>query len=252
MRKIKDINIIAIIPARGGSKGIPKKNIIDFCGRPLISWTIEEAQRCKYIKDIYVSSDDNEILKIAKEEGAKIIKRPIKLATDTSSAEEALQHAIVYIERVEKKDIELVVFLQVTSPLRTSQDIDKSIEMFLSKEVDSLFSATEMQDFCIWQKKARRLVSLTYDYKNRGRRQDRPPLYLENGSIYIFKPNILKEYNNRLGGKIAMYLMDYWKSYEIDKVPDLEVCKYFMKNRILNKVFRVGKSHISNKMSASA
>jgi len=232
-------NIIAIIPARGGSKGIPKKNIINFCEKPLLAWTIEQALRSRLIKDVYVSSDADNILNISKNCGAKIIKRPKVLALDNSSSEEALRHAITFIERSTGEKIDTVVFLQATSPLRTTKDIDSAIKFFISKKADSLFSAAILENFCVWKYCNNKLRSLTYDYQDRGRRQDRQPLYLENGSIYIFKPEVLNKYNNRLGGKIAIYTMDYWKSYEIDTVKDIEICEYFMRNKILKNQSRI-------------
>ncbi len=234
MMKIKNKEIIAIIPARGNSKEIPKKNVIDFCGKPLIVWSIEQALGSRYIQEVYVSSDNREILEISKKSGAKAIKRPKKLAMDTSPSEEALLHAVNYIQKSTRKMIDIVVFLQASSPLRTSKDIDTAIELLISKRADCLFSAAILEDFCIWQRKKNNYRSMSFDYKNRGRRQDRPKLYLENGSIYIFKPKILEKYNNRFGGKMAISIMDYWKSYEIDKPEDVEVCEYFMQ-KLLNK-----------------
>jgi len=233
------LNIIAIIPARGGSKGIPKRNIISFCGKPLLAWTIEQALGSRLTKDVYVSSDADDILSISKRCGAEIIRRPKRLALDNSSSEEALKHAITFVERNTGEQIGIVVFLQATSPIRTSEDIDNAIKLFISKKADSLFSAAILEDFCIWKYRNNKLVSLTYDYQNRGKRQDRQPLYLESGSMYIFKPEVLKKYNNRLGGKIVMYIMDYWKSYEIDTVKDIEICEYFMRNKILKKQPRI-------------
>jgi len=230
---MKDKNIITIIPARGGSKGIPKKNIIDFCGKPLISWTIGQASNSKYIKDVYVTTDDKEISDLSQRYGAKIIRRPAELATDTSSSEEALLHAIFEIEK--HQNIDAVVFLQLTSPLREDDDIDKALEKFFLENADSLFSASTLEDFCMWKIADGKMESITFDYKNRGRRQDRKPYYLENGSIYIFKPEILRQFNNRLGGAISIHSMPFWKSYEIDSIEDLEICKYFMLNKILKK-----------------
>jgi N-acylneuraminate cytidylyltransferase len=224
---------IAIIPARGGSKSIPGKNIVNFCGRPLIAWSIKQAKASKYIEDVYVTSDDREILSISRNYGAQIINRPKRLATDTSGAEETLLHAIKSIREAKREDIDIVVFLQPTSPLRTSKDIDKAIELFRLKKADSLFSAALLEDFCVWKAEGDKLLSVTYDYQKRGRRQDRKPYYLENGSIYIFKPQVLRKYNNRLGDKIVIYTMPFWQSYEIDNLEDLEICKYFMKNKIL-------------------
>ena len=232
----KNKTIVAIILARGGSKSIPKKNIIDFCGKPLIAWTIEQTLQSKHIKEVYVSTEDKEIVDVSRKYGVRIIWRPAELATDTSSSESAILHAISEIGK--SKKIDLVVFLQATSPLREENDIDNAIEKFISEQADSLFSASVLEDFCIWESINNELKSITFDYKNRGRRQDRKPYYLENGSIYIFKPEILEQYNNRLGGKIALYLMPLWKSYEIDSIEDIEICEYYMRNKILNKKFR--------------
>lgn len=227
------MEIICIIPARGGSKSIPQKNIIAFCGKPLIAWSIEQALDSKYVDKVYVTTDDKKIGEISEKYGAKVIWRPAELATDTSSSEDALLHAISIIET--QTNIDAVLFLQATSPVRESKDIDEAIEKFLSENADSLFSAAILEDFCVWKLEDNDLKSVTYDYKNRGRRQDREPYYLENGSIYIFKVDTIKKYHNRLGGKIVFYPMPLWKSYEIDTYEDMELCEYYMKNRILYK-----------------
>ncbi|MBP7055361.1 MAG: acylneuraminate cytidylyltransferase family protein [Candidatus Omnitrophica bacterium] len=227
--------IVAVIPARGGSKGIPGKNIIDFCGKPLIAWSIEQALGSALIERVYVSSDDAEICKISEYYGATAIKRPASLATASASTEGALSHAVRSVEDSSGKSIDAVVFLQATSPLRVTIDINSAIDLFVSKKADSLFSGSLLDDFCVWERKGRRLNSLTYDYKNRGRRQEREPLFLENGSIYIFKPSVIRRYNNRLGGRIVFYPMPFWKSYEIDKSEDVEICEYYMRKNILRK-----------------
>jgi len=221
-------NIIAIIPARGSSKEIPNKNIIDFCGKPLLSWSILHALKSNFVDDVYVSSDDENILDVAADFGAKKIKRPPGISTDTATSESAILHAIKQIESTSAA-IDLIVFLQATSPLRTSEDIDTALKSFHESGSDSLFSMSELDDICIWQNRNHELKGMTYDPFNRGRRQDRKPYYLENGSIYIFKPEIIKKCNNRLGGKISMYKMPFWKSYEIDKIEDIEICEYFFK-----------------------
>lgn len=227
------MSIIAIIPARGGSKGIPKKNTIDFYGQPLISRSIQQAKAAQHIKEVYVSTDDKEIAEVSENYGAKIIWRPAELATDTSSSEDALLHAVDQIEK--QGGIDLVVFLQATSPLRDPEDIDGAIDKLITEGADSLFSAALLDDFCLWEFKDDKLRGLTFDPHNRGRRQDRKPLFLENGSIYVFRPEILRSYNNRLGGKIAIYEMPFWKSYEIDTVDQIEVCEYYFNRNLLNR-----------------
>lgn len=226
-------NIVAIIPARGGSKSIPEKNIIDFCGKPLIAWSIIQARESKYIQQVFVTTDNEKIGKVSREYGAFIIDRPEELASDASSSEDALLHAMSEIEK--QHDFESVLFLQATSPLRESSDIDMAIEMFHSKKADSLFSASLYKDLCLWKDNANNMESITYDFRDRKRRQDRNPYYLENGSIYIFKTHIIKQDNNRLGGKIIHYDMPVWKSHEIDDVEDVEICSYYMQRVIKNK-----------------
>jgi len=232
---MRNKNIIAIILARGGSKGIPKKNVMSFCGKPLIAWTISQALASRHVNSVYVSSDDKEILNVAARFGAHGIDRPRRLATDTASSDAALAHALETVERKSGKKTDLIVFLQATSPLRAAHDLDNAVETLIAQKADSLFSASLLDDYCIWRKSGRKLGSLTYDYKKRGRRQDRKPLYLENGSIYVFKPSVLNKFNNRLGGRIAISIMEYWKSYEIDRVEDIEICEYFMKKNILKR-----------------
>jgi CMP-N,N'-diacetyllegionaminic acid synthase len=227
------MKIVAIILARGGSKGIPKKNIINFCGKPLISWSINQAKNSKYISSIWVSSDNDEILKIAENENVGIIKRPKKISTDKSSSEIGWIHAINEIEKNEK--IDLVIGLQATSPIRESNDLDKAIKKFKKKNADSMFSCSKLDDFFLWEKKKIRYSSLNYNYKNRKRRQEVKEQYLENGSFYIFKPEIIKQIKNRLGGKIEIIELEFWKSFEIDSVKSLKFCEILMKNYLIEK-----------------
>ena len=223
-----------IIPARAGSKGIIGKNIIEFCGKPLLAWSIEQALRSKNVSNVYVSTDGEEIGKTAEKYGARVIWRPEELATDTASSEDAIMHAIKKIE--DRENFSNVVFLQATSPLRRKDDIDNAIIEFYSKSLDSLFSVALLEDYCIWKKDKDTINSLTYDYNNRGRRQDREPLYLENGSIYIFSKELFYSKKNRIGGKIGTYEMPFDLSYEIDSERDIKICEFFMKELIIKKI----------------
>jgi len=233
---MKKHNTIALIPARGGSKSIPGKNLVDFCGRPLLYWTIAQAQASRFIRQVFVTSDSEEILDFSRCLGAGAIKRPLEFASDEASSESALSHAISFLEAACVPDIGQVVFLQATSPLRENKDIDEALGLFNSKKADSLFSGSVVDDCCLWKNSGAKLKSITYDYRNRGRRQEREPYLLENGSIYIFKPAVLRKFKNRLGGKIVFYPMPPWKSFEIDKKEDMDICAFFMKNNILKKV----------------
>jgi len=228
----KNKRIIAIIPARGGSKGIPKKNIVDFCGKPLITWSIRHAKKSKKIDTVYVSTDDKDIASMSEQYGAKVIWRPKEISGDLSLSEDALKHVLNEISKNNPNKIDYVVFLQATSPLRETKDIDNAINKIISENADSLFSGAELGDFYIWKRIGDRLESLNYNYKNRKMRQDFGKQFVENGSIYVFKPEILFKYNNRLEGKIAISEMEFWKSFEIDNLDDLKLCEELFKIKI--------------------
>ena len=224
-----------IILARGGSKGIPNKNIITFCGKPLIYWTIKQAKDSKIFKYIWVSSDSEKILKIVKRYGVRTIKRPKKFSTDNSSSEDAWEHSIKYIYNNNIK-IDLVFSPQVTSPIRTKYDIIKSIKLFKKEKYDSMFSANIYSALTLWNEKNKNLRSLNYDYKKRTIRQKNDIQYIENGSFYIFLPSTILKYKNRFGKNIGYYKMEIWKLLEIDDHEQLELCKIIMKNYILKNV----------------
>lgn len=217
--------MVTIIPARGGSKGLPGKNLRTFCGKPLLAWSILQAP-----KPVYVSSDNVEILLVAEAYGAIPIKRPDELATDEASSESALAHVLACIDEPQE-----IIFLPPTAPLRYSHDIIRALQIFRKSGADSLFSSCELQDFCGWTEQDGQLRGLTFDPMNRGRRQDRKPIYLENGSIYIFKPKLLQDTGNRLGGKIVRYPMQFWQSFEIDDQETFDLCEWYFKRHGLDQ-----------------
>ena len=227
-------NIIAIILARGGSKGIPGKNIIDFCGKPLIVWTIEQLKQSRGINSIWVSSDSEKILSVSQTCGAEIIHRPAEISSDAATSESGWLHALDYIEN-KVGCVDLVVAPQVTSPLREPADIERGLRDFQAQKCDSMFSCSIVEDLFFWGKMPDgKLKSINYDYKNRKRRQDIFKQYIENGSFYLFKPWVLREYNNRFGGKIGMTEMEFWKMFQIDSMEDLRMCEALMKVFLLS------------------
>ncbi len=155
--------IIGIIPARGGSKGIPGKNIKELAGKPLIAYTIEQAKESKYLDEIYVSTENLEIAKISEKYGAKVIERPMELATDTATSESVLFHF------AKKVNFDILVFFQCTSPLRYSHQIDEAIEKFIKEDADSLLTGC-INDRFLWDNYGK---SINHDFRNRPRRQDR-------------------------------------------------------------------------------
>ena len=225
---------VAIIPARGGSKGIPKKNLKKFCGKPLLVWTINQALKTKSIDSVWVSSDSVEILKVSKKAGANVIVRPKYLSADTTTSESAWLHALDHIEK-KTKAVDIVIGLQATNPIRESSDITNAIAKFQQTHADSLFTGSDIGNYFIWKKINKKLSSLNYNYKKRPRRQDFQEQFVENGSIYVFKPKILRKFNNRLGGKIEISLMENWKSFDIDTLDDFKLCETLMKRYLLRK-----------------
>lgn len=227
------IKVPVIIPARSGSKGIKKKNLIDFCGMPLLAWSIKQAANSECVSNVYVSTDGADIADVAVKYGAIVINRPKEISGDMASSESALLHAITEIEKNE--EFEDVIFLQATSPLREKTDIDNAYKVFVKDGYDSLFSMAVMDDYTLWSgQPGSEMRSISFDYHNRGRRQDREPVYLENGSIYIFKKSLIQKSNNRIGGRIGMYEMPFDHSFEIDSESEVEICEYYMK-KILEK-----------------
>ena len=227
------MNIAAIILARGGSKGIPNKNIIDFCGKPLIEWTINNCKDAG-IDNIYISSDSKVILDLGKELNCHTILRPFEFSRDNASSESAWGHSLKVLAK-ENVSVDWVVAPQVTSPLRTPKDIKNGLKIAKNGPYDSLFSSSPMEDLFYWEKSNGILQSVNYDWRNRQRRQDLASKYIENGSFYLFKPNVLLENNNRFGNNIGMVEMEFWKMFEIDNDLDLKMCSALMKEFIIKK-----------------
>ena len=215
---------LAIIPARGGSKRLPRKNVLDLCGKPLIAYTIEAALKSKYINKVIVSSDDEEILNISSNFGADIIKRPDELASDTATTFDAIKHTINNLEKYD-----YIVLLQPTSPLRNENQIDEAIELLEEKQADAIVSVCEMDHSPLWSN------TLPKDGNMRGflreeilnkRSQDLEKYYRLNGAIYICKTDKLLENKSFfLKDNIFAYIMDRKSSIDIDEEIDFEIAK---------------------------
>ena len=221
--------ILAIIPARGGSKGIPRKNIRLLAGKPLIAYSIEAARQSRKVDRVIVSTEDTEIAKIAERYGAEVIKRPQDLAKDDTPTESVIEHVLYHLEKTEGYYPSYVMLLQPTSPLREPSDIDCALKKMMDENADSLLSVCENDHF-LWSKET--ITPLNYDYTNRPRRQEKEWELLENGSIYITKTEIFLKEKNRLGGKITTYMMPKWKSFEIDELFDFQLVEYIMTHKL--------------------
>jgi CMP-N,N'-diacetyllegionaminic acid synthase len=222
------MHTIAVIPARGGSKGLKNKNIYPVAGKPLLAWTIQQALTSRSIDRVFVTTDDQEIASVAREYGAEVIERPEEFSGDKATSESAILHAAGVIESEYGLSIKTLVFLQATSPLRKPGDIDRAVEIFLRDEADSLISVTKADDLTIWESREGRWASVNFDYLNRGMRQDRPAQFIENGSIYIFTPETLKTFNNRIGARLTAYEMEFWQTWEIDTIEEIDLIEYYL------------------------
>ena len=225
---------VAIILARGGSKEILDKNIIDFCGKPLLAWTIEHC-RDGGVDSVYVSSDSDKILEVGEKFGAVSINRPKEISGDTATSESGWLHALEVIEE-KTTNLDWILAPQVTSPLRSTDDIRNGLEIANSGKYDSLFSCSIAEDLFFWEESSGNLDSVNYDWRNRKRRQDIPKQYIENGSFYLFRPEVLRKNNNRFGGQIGVVEMEFWKMFEIDSMDDLRMCSALMKEFLLEKL----------------
>ena len=216
------MKIIAIIPARGGSKGIPRKNLVNFSGKPLIQWSIEAALKSKYITDVIVSSDDDEILNIAKKNKEVLaIKRPIELALDNSKTEPVLTHVL---ESLKEEKFDYLVLLQPTSPLRTFKDIDVAFEKLLNSKATSLISVCELEHhpyktFNIDENGyLKGIINNDFPFYPR---QVLPKTYRANGAIYIIKVEEFMKENTLLTNKTIHFEMSIESSLDIDTKKDL-------------------------------
>jgi len=219
---------LAVILARGGSKRLPRKNILELAGKPLISWSIEAGLNSKYIDNVIVSSDDDEILNIAKHFKSNIVKRPLELANDTATSFDALKHTI---DNVDCYDY--VILLQPTSPLRTSKDIDEAIELLISKNSDAVISVTEMDHNPLWSNtlpENRSMKNFIDREIINGRSQDLPKYYRLNGAIYICDRNrLLKEKSFFIEDNIYAYIMARESSIDIDEMMDFKLAELYIK-----------------------
>lgn len=212
----------ALIPARRGSKGISRKNIAHVCGKPLICHSIEQAIMSAQISRVIVTSDDEDVLLLAKQYGVDAVLRPRHLATDIARTETALMHAIDFFQDTGQVIEDPLVLLQPTSPLRNPTDIDEAIEVYCATGSDSLFSACFQEGFIWEESRGENPRPLSYDHLDRPMRQNRKGTMAENGSIYVFSSHLLRTTGCRLGGEISVYLMDPLSSFQVDSIQDIE------------------------------
>ena len=222
------MKVLGIIPARGGSKGMPKKNIRPLLNKPLIAWTIEQALKSKYIDRVVVSTDDPAIARLAKKHGADVpFMRPDKLATDKAKSIDVVSHALLSLP--EKYDY--VVLLQPTSPLRTADDIDACVKLCMSKGGNSCVSVTESEKNPHWMyslDRDGRMHRLIKTKKTIDRRQDLPKSYALNGAVYTARIDWLSHSKSFVTDETYAYIMPKERSVDIDNDLDFRFAEFLL------------------------
>lgn len=204
--------ILGVTPARGGSKGIPRKNIKTIAGKPLIAWTIEAAQNSKLLDRYIISTEDKEIATVSRKYGTEVLDRPVELATDEASTISVLQHAIKCIPS------DIVVLLQATSPIRSPGLIDECIREFIENEYDSLATG---------------FICKYVEYgKNELRRQNIKGFFYDDGNVYVTKANLIKK-GDRYGKKIGKKIISKWENVDIDDEVDFWIAEKILRDRKL-------------------
>ncbi len=242
MTDLKKEKILAVIPARGGSKGIPRKNIKLLGGKPLIAWSIEVAKHCPLIDRVIVSTDDKEIANVAREYGAEVpFVRPEELAEDLTPTLPVIVHTVKWLEENEKYYCDSVILLAPTFPFRTQEHIKESIELLQNGGADSVISVVEVtgQYSPYWQftvDKKGKLELFTGDgdiKKVIPSRQELPTTYIRNSALYVFKKDFLfKNPPSIYGDDVAPYIMDKKYTLDIDTEEDWQMAESFLKNII--------------------
>ncbi len=225
LTRIMTERTVALVPLRGGSKGIPKKNIKPIAGRPLCAWVLAAASAAKRIDSVYVSTDSDEIKQVVAglDLGVQVLDRPANLATDDATTESVMMHLLENVPC-----FRLLVTIQATSPLLHGQQLDEAIESFDTHGYDSMLSVVRTGRF-FWTDDG---TPLNYDPLRRPRRQDFPGTLMENGAFYITRASLLAKSKCRLGGRIGLYEMPDESGIEIDTPEDWDAVAQLLQRRI--------------------
>lgn len=239
-------NILVVIPARGGSKGIPRKNLRNLASKPLLYYGIKTALASRYTPDVYVSSDDDEILSISKKLGAETIKRDALISGDTVTLDPVIYNAYQEAQRVERKEYDLIITMQPTSPLLKTKTLDMAIEAMLAgDEFDTVIAAKEDTHLTWKQEKG-----IYYpNYKRRVNRQYLTPIFKETGGFLITRNSVISK-TNRIGNRVKLQMLDAGEDIDIDTYEDWNLCEYYLKRKRLLFVVSgfkdIGLGHVYN------
>ena len=220
------MRILCVVPARGGSKGVPRKNLRVVGGKPLIVWTLERALATRPAMDVVVSTDDEEIAAVSRAAGALVpFLRPADLARDTTPTEPVVRHAIAQARQADAAP-DAVMLLQATSPVRLPGTLSRAVAQLEATGVDSLVGVVPQAPFIWTEGTADAGPTSAYDVTARPRRQDLTPAtlrYRETGSLYLTRTWVYDELDNRIGGRVGLFVMDELEGIDVDTELDLEV-----------------------------
>lgn len=218
-------SVIAIIPARAGSKGLPGKNLRPLCGKPLVAWTVESARRSRHVDEVLVTTDGEDIARVARSFGASVpFLRPAELATDTATTLDAVEHALDFYARERQRAFDVVVLLEPTSPLREDDDVDRMLERLAGdwEHLDSVISLGEVGEHPSIMKRleGERIVPYCAELEQTTRRQDNPPAYFPYGVAYVVKTEALRRERRFFTARCGHHLIRRYQNYEIDDLYD--------------------------------
>ncbi len=240
------MNILVVIPARGGSKGIPRKNLRALANKPLVYYSIQVSLASKYNPDVYVSSDDDEILSISKQVGAKTIKRDLQIAKDTTTLDPVIYDAYKQAKKLENKQYNLIITLQPTSPLLKTSSLDEAINILISRnEIETVIAAAD-DTHLTWKKEDEKFLP---NYKARVNRQYLTPVFKETGAFLITRSSVISE-GNRIGKNVELYLLGNGEKIDIDTYEDWNLCEYYLKRKkilfVVSGYQEIGLGHVYN------
>lgn len=225
--------MLAIIPARGGSKGLPNKNLRLLNGKPLICYTIEASLNCSFVTHVLVSTDSEEIAEVARKAGAWVPSlRPDELATDTATSIDVYLYTLDLLKKSYSLDFDSFIVLQPTSPLRSLADINQAIDMFKHNNADSVISYTKEEHPVYWHKRIddKGRISNIFPENNFSNRQEFPVTYYPNGAVYIFKTNLIIEGRKYYTHNTLAYIMPRNRSVDIDDLDDFLFAEFLLNN----------------------
>lgn len=226
---------IGLVPARGGSKGLPGKNVRPLCGKPLIGWTIEKARKSRYLDAVVVSTDSEEIAEVARRHGAEVpFIRPARLATDRASSYDVIRHALAYLQDTSGREFHYAVLLEPTSPLREDDDIDRMLESLdqRSGEYDAIVSVGAVNEHPAIMKRleGERIEPFVPELAMQTRRQDNAPAYFPYGVAYMAKTATLLAENTFYARRCMAFPIRRYQNYEIDDIYDFVCVEAVMKH----------------------